>query len=508
MKKTVIKVMIAASMIAAKGIVSPMNAQSMCVPTMQVISNNDPTVTFSVDPGCLPASGCGQIYIWGFGDGTSLSTTSPTVAHTYTANGNYWVTVCPFDSCWTGTPNGYSCDTVNIAISGNSGNGGGGTGGGGNICFPTLQIISNNDPTYTFSVNTGCTTNTGCVTYYNWNFGDGTSLSTITPTVAHTYTINGNYWVVVCPVDSCSPGGTSNSYSCAVVNITVNGNSGGGNYCFPVLQIISNNGPTYTFSVNTGCTADTGCVTYYDWNFGDGTILSTFTPTVSYTYSSSGSYWVSVCPYDSCTSGTANTYTCDAVQVNPSGGTGTYTCSTSFYIGADSLNPGNYWYYYAYTPSNSTVLNYQWFVGNSTYTTTANGPSPIFNLPAGTYTVCLTLTLTNGNDTCSSYFCSVVSDSTNSIFLYKMGTTGIKSTPSTINALVYPNPAKDVLFVKVNDATKDEINLEILDLSGRVIKSTSVMSDGSINISDVQIGTYILRINTPKGSANKLWIKE
>jgi hypothetical protein len=89
-----------------------------------------------------------------------------------------------------------------------------------------------------------------------------------------------------------------------------------------------------------------------------------------------------------------------------------------------------------------------------------------------------------------------------------MGTTGIKSTSSTINALIYPNPAKDVLFVKINDATKDEINLQILDLSGRVIKSTSIMSDGSINISDVQIGTYILRINTPKGSANKLWIKE
>jgi hypothetical protein len=413
MKKTVIKAMIAASMIAAKGIVSPMNAQSMCVPTMQVISNNDPTVTFSVDPGCLPASGCGQIYIWGFGDGTSLSTTSPTVAHTYTANGNYWVTVCPFDSCWTGTPNGYSCDTVNIAISGNSGNGGGGTGGGGNICFPTLQIISNNDPTYTFSVNTGCTTNTGCVTYYNWNFGDGT-------------------------------------------------------------------------------------------------ILSTTTPTVSYTYSSSGSYWVSVCPYDSCTSGTANTYTCDAVQVNPSGGTGTYTCSTSFYIGADSLNPGNYWYYYAYTPSNSTVLNYHWLVVNSNtgYSITDNSPSPTFNLPAGTYSVCLTLTLTNGNDTCYSFSCYIVIDTTNSIFLYRMGTTGIKSTPSTINALVYPNPAKDVLFVKVNDATKDEINLQILDLSGRVIKSTSVIGDGNINISDIQMGTYILKVNTPKGSTNKLWIKE
>jgi predicted RNase H-like HicB family nuclease len=412
MKKTVIKVMVAASMIAAKGIVSPVNAQTWCFPTMQVISNNDPTVTFSVDPGCPPASGCVQIYNWNFGDGTSLSTTSPTVAHTYTANGNYWASVCPVDSCSSGgASNSYSCTAVNIAISGNSGSGGGGTGGGGNICFPTLQIISSNGPTYTFSVNTGCTTNTGCVTYYNWNFGDGT-------------------------------------------------------------------------------------------------ILSTTTPTVSYTYSSSGSYWVSVCPYDSCTSGTANTYTCDVVQVNPSGGTGTYTCSTSLYIVADSLNPGNYWYYYAYTPSNSTVLNYQWFVGNNTYTTTANGPSPIFNLPAGTYTVCLTLTLTNGNDTCSSYFCSVVSDSTNSIFLYKMGTTGIKSTSSTINALIYPNPAKDVLFVKVNDATKDEINLQILDLSGRVIKSTSVMSDGSINISDVQIGTYILRINTPKGGTNKLWIKE
>jgi small nuclear ribonucleoprotein (snRNP)-like protein len=217
MKKTVIKVMVAASVIAAKGIVSPMNAQTLCFPTMQVISNNDPTVTFSVDPGCPPSSGCGQIYNWNFGDGTSLSTITPTVAHTYTANGNYWVVVCPVDSCSPGgTSNTYSCSVVNITINGNS--------GGGNYCFPTLQIINNNHPTYTFSVNAGCTTNAGCITYYNWNFGDGTSLSTITPTVAHTYTINGNYyWVVVCPVDSCSPGGTPNSYSCALVQVNPGG---------------------------------------------------------------------------------------------------------------------------------------------------------------------------------------------------------------------------------------------------------------------------------------------
>ena len=414
MKKTVIKAMAAASLLAATGAISPMNAQTLCFPSMQVISNNDPTLTFSVDPGCTPNAGCGTYYSWNFGDGNTLVTATPTVMHTYTSNGNYWASVCPVDSCWSGTANSYSCTAVSVNISGNSGSGGGG-GNGGNFCNPILTIINNNDPTYTFSVNTGCSTNPGCITYYQWNFGDGNVLTTTSPTVSHTYSNNGNYAVFVCPFDSCTSGGTANSYSC------------------------------------------------------------------------------------------------DVVYVNPGGGSGTFTCSVSLAIVADSLNPGDYWYYYGYSPSNATILNYQWFVINAStgYSVSANGPSPIFNLPPGTYTVCLTMDFASGTQICSSTDCQIVSDSTNNIWLYKMGTTGLKLTTNEISANIYPNPAKDILFVTLaNSSSNDGVNVIIKDLSGRIVKTMVLTKDGQINVSELAKGSYIIQIFTSKGFVNQLWIKE
>jgi hypothetical protein len=57
---------------------------------------------------------------------------------------------------------------------------------------------------------------------------------------------------------------------------------------------------------------------------------------------------------------------------------------------------------------------------------------------------------------------------------------------------VYPNPAKDVLYVE----TKGNASLSLLDQSGKILLTTNINSKGSINISGLSAGLYYLKNNT------------
>ncbi len=71
---------------------------------------------------------------------------------------------------------------------------------------------------------------------------------------------------------------------------------------------------------------------------------------------------------------------------------------------------------------------------------------------------------------------------------------------------ILPNPAKDYIKVmshfKIND-------FEIFDIRGIKVKSIPINShEKQINISDLPAGTYLVKINTIRGSATKKLIKE
>lgn len=58
---------------------------------------------------------------------------------------------------------------------------------------------------------------------------------------------------------------------------------------------------------------------------------------------------------------------------------------------------------------------------------------------------------------------------------------------------VYPNPASDVL--NVNPSTDTETQIQIVDMSGRVVMDTEVLAEGSsLNISNLKAGAYTLKI--------------
>jgi len=69
---------------------------------------------------------------------------------------------------------------------------------------------------------------------------------------------------------------------------------------------------------------------------------------------------------------------------------------------------------------------------------------------------------------------------------------------------LYPNPTKDILSIK----TKEQIKkVEIFDISGRIIKTSSNIND-KINVSNLNVGNYLINVFTNKKTYRTKFIKE
>jgi ELWxxDGT repeat protein len=91
----------------------------------------------------------------------------------------------------------------------------------------------------------------------------------------------------------------------------------------------------------------------------------------------------------------------------------------------------------------------------------------------------------------------IKSDSTLSIELQDIG----------INNLhVYPNPVRNQLFVELEEGQITELN--IFDLSGKLVKSRTKHTGKSIDVSGLQQGLYILKVQTKKGISAIRFIKQ
>ncbi len=64
--------------------------------------------------------------------------------------------------------------------------------------------------------------------------------------------------------------------------------------------------------------------------------------------------------------------------------------------------------------------------------------------------------------------------------------------------LVYPNPARDQLFVEVGDFLTEKVQLQVIDTQGRVVKAIILQSDGpnSIDVANLLSGLYTLLLTS------------
>ncbi|MBT5737207.1 MAG: PKD domain-containing protein [Planctomycetes bacterium] len=208
-------------------------------------------------------------YAWDFGDGGNSTAQNP--SHTYTTAGTYSVTLTVTGPGGSDTASCGSCIVVTdpppppptAPVAGFTADSSGGE-------APVTVSFSNSS--------------TGDITGYSWNFGDGGSSTAQNP--SHTYNSAGTYSV---SLTATGPGGSDTAVcsSCIVVTdpppppppTPVAGfipNSSGGEA--PVTVSFSN--------------SSIGDITGYSWNFGDGGSSTAQNP--SHTYSSAGTYTVTL----------------------------------------------------------------------------------------------------------------------------------------------------------------------------------------------------------------------
>ena len=297
--------------------------------------------------GSIDTTGASTAYDWDFGDGNTSADRNP--SHTYSGVGTYTVTLTVTDSCGNSD---LSTQTVTIDCDPLT------------ASFTSAQGATNLDYDFTDA-------STGDVESWAWDFGDSNTDNVQNP--SHSYAAAGTYTVELIATDSCGNTDTS--------SITVNA----GITCGPlVVDFTSAQGATkydYDFTdASTGSIDTTGATAAYDWDFGDGNTSTLQDP--SHTYSSIGTYTVTLTVTDSCGNSDISTQTvtidCDPLNA-------AFTSAQ----GATNLD-------YDFTDaSTGDVESLGWDFGDGN-TDNVQNPSNSY-AAAGTYTVTLTVTDSCGN---------------------------------------------------------------------------------------------------------------
>ena len=129
----------------------------------------------------------------------------------------------------------------------------------------------------------------GVITKYEWDFGDGSSGTG--SSVSHTYTAAGTYTVVLRVTDN--DGATATAQKTIIV--TAPASSGGGGpgptASFTATPITGEAPLTVTFNASASTYAG-HAITYYSWDFGDGTTGTGITTTHTYAPATTTTYHV------------------------------------------------------------------------------------------------------------------------------------------------------------------------------------------------------------------------
>jgi len=300
------------------------------------------------------SSGNIDTWDWSFGDGGSSSAQSP--SHTYNSAGSYTVTLTVSGPGGTDTRTRASYITVTT---------------------PPAAPVANFSGTPTsgtapLSVSFS-DLSSGSISSYSWNFGDGGSSSAASP--SHTYTSAGTYDV---SLTVSGPGGSDTLTRTAYISVSEPA---------PVADFsgtpTSGNAPlVVSFSDSSS-----GSITSWSWDFGDGGSSTSSNP--SHTYSSAGTYDVSLTVTGPGGSDSVTRVGYISVSVppaapvagfsaNPTSGTAPLVVSFS-------------------DQSTGSISSWSWDFGDGS-SSTAQSPSHTYSA-AGTYTVSLTVTGPGGSDT-------------------------------------------------------------------------------------------------------------
>ena len=173
------------------------------VPPMVVLSGStDGTEPFKLNftsSGSSDSDGNIALYEWDLGDGSTSSAENP--SHTYSTGGDYNVTLTLTDDDGATSTKGIVVTAIDPTV---------------NQAPNAVASALSNSGTAPFTVNfssSGSNDSDGNITFYEWDFGDGSTSTQANP--SHTYMVDGNFVSILTVTDNEGAKGTAN------VNITV-----------------------------------------------------------------------------------------------------------------------------------------------------------------------------------------------------------------------------------------------------------------------------------------------
>lgn len=396
------------------------------------------------------------------------------VSKTYTANGTYFVMLT------IGTNSNMACqDTLGMQIVV--------TTASVNPCLLNANFNSNlgaNGLVNFNNLSVGTTSNTT----YLWNFGDNTTSNTASP--AHTYSANGVYLVTLTANNNFVPACVSTKTAFVVVS----------SLCNLSANFTSFNGANGLVNFTNITSGGIGAKTY-TWNFGDGFSSNTTHP--SHTYISAGIYNVTLLAKDTtnCTSSTTKTVNISNIP-----------CIANANFTLAPTNVPKFWIAIPSFPWNVVAATWSWGDGASTNSLYASHQYSV----AGTYTICLTVTVSCGAtaSTCSSYFVNR-SSSTQSMDMINISVVAPETVDQEVGLLdvrgdntsynVYPNPSQGSVNLSIEGLSNGNVTILVQNLLGEVIYQTNTVTNNgtiekNIDLSNAPKGVYFVKLNSQNQS--------
>ena len=232
--------------------------------------------TTSKDEGANCGSQC--TYAWNFDDGTTAS--GMIVTHSFSAVRSYSVSLTVTDS--TGltstirqlvSPTAPAAPTVVLSVS------------------PATPVVGQQA---VFKA-VGTPAQNHSIVSYDWDFGDGTRVTTTTSSVTHTFNARGIYNVVVTVTDDVGQKG----HATAQYDLSTGVPTGINAKFFQTGSLVHGN--TTIFNANESTPSNGASITNYHWDFGDviGNEEDDSTPITSHIFAAAGTYQVQLTITDS-----------------------------------------------------------------------------------------------------------------------------------------------------------------------------------------------------------------
>ncbi|MBO0593397.1 PKD domain-containing protein, partial [Cellulophaga sp. E16_2] len=234
-----------------------------------------------------------------------------------------------------------------------------------------------------FTGDTSTDPDTGDVLTYAWDFGDGSTATTVNP--SHTFTTAGTYTVTLTVTDDGTPAQNSTD---TITIIVTDANQAP---TAVATSDVTSGAPSLDvqFTGDTSSDLDDGDVLTYAWNFGDGTIATTANP--SHTFTTADTYNVTLTVTDNGTPALSSSEVSITITVNtPANQAPTAVASSSvrsavpnfliLFTGSTSSDPNM-----------TDSLSYAWDFGDESPVSSENNPVYSYTT-AGTFNVTLTVT--------------------------------------------------------------------------------------------------------------------